>query len=175
MYIQIERQLNPAFFEKFWELYQSSFPEYEQRSLKSQLKLAEVSEYKMLTCVSAQNILGFLAYWEFENFLYLEHLAIDDKYRGNGLGSELMRHFMKLGDNLKIILEIDPVEDALSERREMFYHRLGFKTNNYDFINPGYIGKAKPHKLILLSKPDLLDLLEYQSFVQLLYSRVLKY
>ncbi len=161
-------------FDEFWNLYQISFPEYEQRSIESQKSLTNAENYTLLSFAEQETYVGLLTYWDFEEFCYLEHFAINPGLRGKGYGSKIIQYFLK-NDSNKLILEIDPIEDDISKKRCRFYERLGFKQNSFDFINPGYKGKKHPHQLTLMSSPEILTEEEYILFTDTLNNIILKY
>lgn len=165
---------NPQIYNMFWDLYQASFPDYEQRSHKSQKSLQKADKFTLLSFCEGKQYIGFLAYWNLNQFCYLEHFAISPNLRGKGYGSEIINHFSKI-DGKKLLLEIDPVADNISRKRCEFYEKLGFKSNDFDFINPGYKGKEKPHRLTLMSKPTKLSHNEYANFCRSLRNDVLVY
>ncbi len=165
---------DPDLFNAFWGLYKSSFPEYEQRSYKSQKSLEKISEYSLLSFVDEKSYLGFLACWHLSGFYYIEHVSINPDFRGKGYGSIIFNYIKEKLEG-KIVLEIDPVIDDISTKRFSFYSRLGFKENQFNFINPGYKDKATPHRLTLLSTPGILSEEEYLLFCNLLVNKVLIY
>ncbi len=46
------------------------------------------------------------------------------------------------------------ITDDISNRRKAFYKRLGFVQTDYEHIHPAYRKEQKPHKLVILSKPQ---------------------
>ena len=41
-------------------------------------------------------IIGFIAIWEFDDFVYVEHFALTESCRGLGLGSKMLKETAKL-------------------------------------------------------------------------------
>ena len=73
-------------YRQFKRLYEESFPLSEQRT-EFQQKMAFESERYRLVCHEENNVLvGFISYWDFDNFIYIEHFAVNKDLRGRGYG-----------------------------------------------------------------------------------------
>lgn len=161
------------YFDKLMEIYNYSFPEFERRTLNDQIEVLKNKNYKC-TIVCEDNILiGIILYWEFENYKYIEHLAINKDFRGQSYGSKILKDFCS--DNKIIILEIDLPIDEISIKRLNFYERLGFIMQEFDHIHPPYRKIYKGHKLKIMSfKRELLKK-EYDKFNKFLEYEIMKY
>ena len=94
--------------------------------------------------------LGLLTTWHFEEFIYIEHFAIDPSLRSQGYGSEALKAFIK--EQCKpIILEAEPPTDELSIRRIHFYERSGFVLHDYPYMQPAYTEDSHSVELRLMS------------------------
>jgi len=136
-------------------LYVGSFPPAERRNFESVKILLEREDvpFKMIAAVEADELQGFLSYWEFEGFKYIEHFAIDVRKRGNGIGSGLLEYFLQgCGDN-PVILEVELPETSYDARRRVdFYMRHCFiiwKRLNY--VQPAYEKDGMPVAMRLMS------------------------
>ncbi len=112
-------------FDDFWSLYESSFPQNERRTKKEQNLILARKNYRAKVVLSDGVFSGVFCYWSFEWFSFVEHFAIAKDLRSKGLGSAVMREFLK--QNARVILEIDPVCDGITQKRYDFYSRLGFQ------------------------------------------------
>ena len=99
---------------------------------------------------------GFMTVWELEGFAYLEHFAVYDKYKNQGLGS---RALGLLKDRCeRIVLEAEPPEDELKARRIAFYERNGFYANDHFYLQPPYRRADEERvRLVLMSCPAPLE------------------
>ena len=113
-------------FDEMFEILEQSFPADERRPREQQLKLFEGEEEK---------IMGFMALWEFEDFVYIEHFALRADCRGRGTGSKMLGQVMSAFDK-PVCLEVEPPETEKSCRRIAFYERNGMYLNQYDYIQP---------------------------------------
>lgn len=123
-------------FEQIYGIMKESFPESEYREYDRQQKLLSDPRYRILTEKNEQHeIIGFLAGWEFEDFRYVENLAVRPSVRSGGIGGRLMRRFMEQS-SLPIVLEVELPVDEWRQRRITFYQRLGFYLTDYRYIQP---------------------------------------
>lgn len=155
-----------------WEIYSDSFPIYEQRQLKHQLeKFADPCFYCQV--FSQQNkVIGFIFWWDIGSQVYIEHLAISSKLRGQNYGSLLLSEFCK-AEARPVILEIDPPIDDISQRRLRFYQALGFHLHDFEHIHPPYQEGYQGHRLNVLAYPHPISLVNYQLFNDFLLRRVM--
>jgi predicted GNAT family acetyltransferase len=68
-----------------------------------------------------------LMYAETDDFIFVDYLYVSKDTRGQGLGSKLIEKLKKR--QKPIILEVEPLDydDSDTEKRLLFYKRLGFK------------------------------------------------
>ena len=150
-------------YSEFKSLYSSSFPIFEQRT-EEQQKIAFLHpQYHLIAYAEENKFIGFISYWEFPAYIYIEHFAVNESLRGNGIGSNLLNKF--IGEHSKIIiLEIDPITDMISTARLRFYQKCGFFTNDYHHIHPAYRKEFEGHSLIVLSTKRKITKNEYDLF-----------
>ena len=161
---QIEiKSISDKLFVAFKDLYSISFPIFEQRTEVQQMKAFACPDYHLLCFVENEVFIGFIAYWELEHCLYIEHFAIHQLLRGKGYGSRVLKEYLKMA-NKTVVLEIDPITDEVSEARLHFYKRCGFVENVYDHVHSPYREGYKAHHLEVLSFPSDLTPEEYASF-----------
>lgn len=152
-----------SFYHLFEKLYSISFPIFEQRTDEQQEKAFTFSNYHLIGYEENETFIGFISYWEFEYYLYIEHFAINQELRGKGYGSEILQLFIRSTDKI-ILLEIDPVVDKVSEARLQFYKKCGFYENSYPHVHPPYRDKYRAHPLVVLTTKRKITAREYQIF-----------
>ena len=155
-------------FSEIYRIMQASFSDDEYRPYDEQLALFEEPEYRIYYMPA-----GFLAVWEFESFIYIEHFAVDPALRNSGTGSamlqELVRKYQK-----QICLEVELPEDELTRRRIGFYERNGFVFNEYPYIQPP-ISKGKlPVPLRVMTYGKGITRQAFEEMKEVLYRRVYK-
>lgn len=137
-------------------LYNSSFPVNERRKFSYVERLLEKEDvpFSILSATENGEFVGFLSYWEFQGFRYIEHFAVVEEKRCKGRGYEMLEHFIDDCGKTPIILEVEKPEDSdIARRRVDFYMRHGFiiwKRLNY--MQPPYElgGEALEMKLMTL-------------------------
>lgn len=121
-------------FNKIFKLMETSFPKTEFRTREDQKKLLDNKFYNLKPYFNDKNeILAFIATWEFSDFIFVEHIAVSPNARGMGLGTKIMDELIN-STNKKIVLEIEPPTDETCVRRMKFYEKLGFKMNDYEYF-----------------------------------------
>lgn len=158
------KSTDDKYFDPVWEIYNTSFPSSERRVLEHQ-KIALKNKLYHLDCyIEDDKAVGLLAYWDFPDYLYIEHFAINSALRSGGYGSRILRSL--LGSTQKtVIIEIDPQIDDISVRRRNFYERLGFIRNPYVHPTPNY--QPEHHadmNLTIMTYPEEISGQEYERY-----------
>jgi ribosomal protein S18 acetylase RimI-like enzyme len=141
-----------------YDLYVRSFPENERRSHEGFVQLFEKQNSFYCTVLMHENrFVGFLTFWEFNHFVYIEHFAISPQQRGQSLGSSTLKQFMK-SISKPIVLEVELPESDTAKRRIRFYECLGFCVCNHSYKQPPYDkNKENVPMLLMCSKKDFLE------------------
>lgn len=160
--IRIDNTKNPH-YESFKELYAKSFPIFEQRTEQQQKYAFTKENYHLMAYFDASLFIGFIAYWDFKTYVYIEHFAVTASIRGKGYGSSILNSFKNYVRKM-VLLEIDPIQDEISEARLRFYKRNGFHENIYNHIHPAYRENYKSHQLIVMTTQRPLSVKEYLVF-----------
>ena len=87
--------------------------------------------------------IGFISYWDFSTYVYIEHFAIHENFRGQGYGGLLLEDFNKRLNKI-ILLEI-------------------FE-NHYNHFHPPYRNTYRGHALIILTTERQITEDEYIQF-----------
>ncbi|MCC8146204.1 MAG: GNAT family N-acetyltransferase [Bacteroidales bacterium] len=151
------------FFNDFWEIYEPSFPLCERRAREDHNRIFNIDYYHLDAWVKDDKVLGFIGWWDLDDVRYVEHYAIHPASRSEGYGSIFLKQWMDDSDKL-VLLEIEPVEDEISQRRQNFYHRLGFIDSPIRHWHPPYHKGMDRVDLWLLTYPSPLEENAYQRF-----------
>ena len=171
---QIKSQASP-YWDSLVRIYHTSFPIDEQRPIESIAHLIEHDERFVAYAIVNENeddndaaglqaisqqptaksqyLLGLLTTWHFEEFIYIEHFAIDPDLRSRGYGAEALKTFIAQQQR-PIVLEAEPPTDELSTRRVGFYKRLGLTLYDFPYIQPAYTPESNPVELRLMGTLD---------------------
>lgn len=154
---------NDPLFNDFKALYADSFPVFEQRTEKHQASAFLHSNYHVEAYVEQEQFIGFIAYWAFQDYLYIEHYAIHKQLRGQGYGSRILQSFIASHPE-KVLLEIDPIQDEISAARLRFYQHCGFVVNTHRHVHPPYREGYHGHDLLVLTTQRTITAEEYKQF-----------
>lgn len=163
------QRINETNFPEIYRIMQASFSDDEYRPYDEQLALFEEPEYRIYYMPA-----GFLAVWEFESFIYIEHFAVDPALRNSGTGSAMLKELVKQYQKL-ICLEVELPEDELTRRRIGFYERNGFVFNEYPYIQPPISKGKSPVPLRIMTYGEAITRETFEAIKNVLYRSVYKY
>lgn len=138
MSVVLERIQSAAhsYLEDLLPLYIESFPREERRDLNALLRMLNVPEMYFSAITIESKLIGFVIYWKFTGFLYIEHLVIFLNQRGKGIGKGVLRWLQNEGS--PILLEVEIPFDEGSAQRVAFYNKSGFSSLPIDYRQPPY-------------------------------------
>ena len=167
------KRINREDFDAVFSIMEQSFPLDEYRTYEEQKELFAIPEYAIygLYAEDESLIKGFAAVWEFENVVFLEHLAVNPACRNGGLGAKMLQG-LKEEFGKPICLEVELPEDELTRRRIGFYERNGFVLNPYDYIQPPLSKGRKAIPLMIMTSEKGLSQEEFFEVRDLLYKKV---
>lgn len=133
-------------------VYEYSFPADERRDFdKVKALLKENDAFRLALIEKDGTPVGLFAYWEWSDWRYVEHFAVDNTCRGGGIGAEVMQAFLQMSGT-PVVLEVEHPDDEISRRRIGFYERQGFILQPaFDYIQPPYDSSKNPLHLYLMS------------------------
>ena len=145
-------------FTQFWNLMTFSFPEVERRDCEGFAFICKNDAFAIKSNLGNNSDLEyFITHWELKNFIYIEHFAISHHLRGKGMGSSILKDFIKKNKR-PIVLEVEPPVDSISRRRIQFYERLGFTLFHWNYQQPPYRQSDDFLDLLLMTNsPELLQ------------------
>jgi ribosomal protein S18 acetylase RimI-like enzyme len=160
--IRIENEKD-VFFHSFWEIYEPAFPFCERRSLDDQVRIFTNKTCFLEAWIENGVVLGFIGWWNCGDLRFVEHYAIHPACRSQGYGSLFLSGWINQ-NSLPVLLEIEPVTDDISRRRQQFYRKLGFKDNAIKHRQPPYHKGEKPLNMWLMSYPHEISTNCYERF-----------
>ena len=167
---RIQSESNP-FYSVAFARCADSFPIHEQRLRESQQQILTHPQYHCCAVLENGSFCGILFYWEIGKISYIEHFAVSFDQRGKGIGSQILKTFLK--EHPLTVLEIDPPCDSVSIRRKGFYERLRFAENLQEHFHPSYRPGVSPHALRVMSFPRTISKEEYEVFFTYLKDTVM--
>ncbi len=156
-----------------WSIYETAFPKNEQWREADYDRAFGDPLFEADAVTLDGGVVGLLFHWQAGDWRYIEHLAVDAALRGRQLGTRILEAFFEHAGG-RVILEIDPPEDAVSIRRLHFYERSGFVANPaYRYIHPSYRRPFEPYPLLLLSRAHPLGCDDARRFAEFVRERIL--
>ena len=155
------------------DLFESAFPD-DERPPFTELKHRDKDKFHFLvaTIDDGEEPIGILTYWDFEEMIYIEHFAIDEELRNQGLGKAVFLNFISQ-QKKQIILEVERPHDETSEHRIEFYASMGLFQNPQEYLQPPYRKGKKTVPMIVMSKYELDDE-EFDEIREIIYREVYK-
>lgn len=164
---------NVSDFEEIFNIMQDSFPSDEYRYKDEQKALFDLDEYAVYVEKDGEKIIAFLAIWEFNDFIFLEHFAVQKQIRGKGIGSKMLNALSKIYSK-PICLEVELPTTEQAQKRIEFYKRNGYFYNEYEYYQPPISLGKNPLPLRITSYKKQLSFEEFTLVKNTLYKRVYK-
>ncbi|MDE6217370.1 MAG: GNAT family N-acetyltransferase [Muribaculaceae bacterium] len=153
-------KLDVADYPRFLSLYNETFPADERRLYRDEKELDTFirehhGKFHAFAVKDGDLFLGFLSYWIFKGYIYIEHFAVAPANRGRNIGRKLLHHLMKEeGEN--ILLEVEHPETADAQRRIRFYEEQGFRVRKeFEYMQPAYGKDQQPMPMLLMTHGDV--------------------
>lgn len=148
------KNTNDKLFTELYDLYEEAFPTTERRDKNGFMgKMLHEPRFHCTAFIHDTIFAGFLTYWQFDSFLYVEHFAISEKLRGNNLGGKVLSQFVK-ETSLPVVLEVEIPDTPIAKRRIAFYERHGFRIVHDDYVQPPYIDGLPSVPMFLMSTAE---------------------
>lgn len=140
----------------FLRLYDSSFPVNERRIYKDtdhfrKFVAEKRGKFNVLVAKEDDLFLGFISYWDFGKFVYIEHFAVEENLRGRNIGGRILDYIIKeVSENL--VLEVELPTTHLAMRRINFYKRMGFILHeDLEYYQPPYSCEKEWVRLLIMT------------------------
>ena len=158
--MNIER-MQPADFDAVYRLLTQSFPATERRGAAGQRALFSDSAYRVdILRAPDGGVQALIASWDFDDFVFLEHFAVDPVCRSGGIGGQMLD-------------EAELPETELAARRIGFYERHGFTVNaDYAYFQPALAPGGDPLPMHLLTTGGACTACELRAIETLVHARV---
>lgn len=150
------------------ELLTEAFPVEERPSLKDWRERFQ-NEFHRCVILQGGNAIGLLSYWDFTQFIYIEHFAINAELRNQKLGGKVLDQFIQ-GEKC-VVLEAELPTTPLAIRRIKFYQRHGFSIAPYPYEQPAYAEGLPTVTLHILATQEISATL-FEEIRQLIHREV---
>ena len=122
-------------YEQIKTLYEESFPRTERFPFDYIIKRSQKNDIKFEVFYDNDNFIG-LSYMIMEkNIVFILYFAVNNKHRGKGYGTEILKQLKEKYKDYTILLEIEELREDSSNydqrvRRKSFYEKNGFYGTN---------------------------------------------
>lgn len=154
------KKLEAPDYPDFLTLYNQSFPPDQRRSYCDGQHLAAFIDEKggkfhIIAAKDEDQFLGFISYWIFEKYIYVEHFAVKPHLRGKKIGTLLLDNLInEVRSDILLEVELPDSEDNI--RRIQFYQRNGFRCRDeIAYTQPPYEPGKDPVRLMLMTHGDV--------------------
>ncbi len=147
------------------------FPESSRLKLSELEKLFSHPSFKFHAIFCNGVVAGVITTWEFSEFLFVEYFVVDKNFRGMGIGSEVMKLFLK-NVRKKVVLEVEPPHTQVAKQRIDFYKRLGFRACPRHYDQPPYDNEKEWVPMMLMSFPEPIGQGEFKYLKNNIYRKV---
>ncbi|MBQ5590241.1 MAG: GNAT family N-acetyltransferase [Clostridia bacterium] len=161
-------------FNKFYALLQDGLLREEYRSMTRQKELFQNDAYKVLFCCKDEQIVGVMALWELDNFVFIEHFVVKSEFRGQKIGSKMLG-FINSHFDKNVILEVELPYNEINKRRICFYERNGFFYNDFEYYQIPLNPLDNPLELRIMSSFKSLNKDEFSQVKSTLYDKIYNY
>ena len=170
--MQIER-MRPEDFDAVFRLLSQSFPAGERRDAAGQLALLSDSAYRIdILRAPSGGVQALMASWDFDDFVFFEHFAVDPACRSGGIGGQMLDALLARAHK-PACLEVELPETEMAARRIGFYERHGFAVNaDYPYFQPALVPGGSPLPMHLLTTGGARTAAELRAIETLLHTRV---
>lgn len=158
------KTISKAEYDKYFALLEDDFCLEERKTKLDELAAFEDKNFSPNFIYEDGKLIGYACYWEFEDFLFVEHFAILKDMRGTGCGSRFLKEFTDKV-NKPIILEVELPESEEAIKRIKFYERLGFVINPYTYAQPSYHEGKEPVPMHVMTYKTVLEKEAYDKHV----------
>ena len=146
------RQITKQSIDQAIALYTEAFPKIERRPVAQWLDLWQTcNHFRIIEILSDDVFAGFISYWDFEDFIYIEHFATSKSLRGNGIGGKAIDTFKQSCQGKPVVLEVEMPTDDISKHRIAFYNKHGFTLSELPYMQPAYRPCDDPIELRIMS------------------------
>ena len=169
------RKLMRKDFDSVFQIIEASFPEDEYRTYDEQKALLDHSAYEVYILKNSDDstIKAFIAAWEFDSFVFIEHFAVNPTYRNSGIGSDFLRELVRMLGKM-VCLEVEPPDNDMASRRIGFYQRNNFFLNKYPYTQPPISAGRNPVPLLIMTYGRYINKVEFSRIKEELFTQVYK-
>ena len=93
------KKITKVDFDKFYSLLEKDFCFAERKTKEDEFETLKNSKFSANFIYHNDLLIGYICFWDFEEFLYIEHFAIIEELRNQYWGTKFLKEFVL--NNLK--------------------------------------------------------------------------
>ncbi|MHB9055181.1 MAG: GNAT family N-acetyltransferase [Paludibacteraceae bacterium] len=173
-FIRIQ-SVHDKYADELTELYLETFSENQRHNREDFISLLNTNKKFNCNAVIMNNVLvGFFHYWDFDDFLFLEHIAIEPPLRGHKLGEKVINLVRSFAQKPLVIEVEQPESSEYGVRRIEFYRRLGFEVIPHKYLQPPYRKGEEYVPLEMMSDNPTFATDNFEKIRDIIYQNVYK-
>lgn len=141
-------------------LYEDAFPADERRPYVSVSDFldfldAKQGKFAVVSIHCNGRFAGFISFWRFDRYVYIEHFATLPQLRGQGVGGAALQQFFDTVGN-DVVLEAELPDNDIARRRIGFYRRHGFNVaTGFRYFQPPYAEGLESVEMLVMARGDV--------------------
>ena len=154
-------------------LYESAFPAIERRDSNAWKQMWKENPLFHIDeiLLTDNTFAGFITYWDFTDFVYVEHFATMPQVRNQGIGKKVIEA-LKQKISPPIVLEVEEPTNEMATRRISFYEKQGFSIIHKPYMQPPYHKGDNYFPLLIMATNETYAQTHFEQIVQTLYKYV---
>jgi hypothetical protein len=153
-----------------WKLMIDTF-DYERRRCKKEFEeICQRTSYQLIELRSNNQLQGIVGYWDFSNWIAIEHLAVQPGEDEKQIVPTLLKQLLTFaGKGVIVIAEVDMLQNDPQNMIKSLYKQSGFIENPYVYIQPSYHKGCASFPQRILSYPVAISYEQFKELRSLLY------
>ena len=118
------------------KIYCDAFPKKDRMAFPLMIAMSKLWNTEFLSFYDGDTAVGMIYLAKNHGLVFIMFLAVDEKIRSKGYGSKILRYIRNRYASRKIIVSIEPCEEAapdldVRKKRKQFYLRNGYSETGY--------------------------------------------
>ncbi len=164
--------LNFETFDAAYDIMKEAFPSSERLPYAKQKNRLKEDDYYLCGHWMDDTLAAIVGYWDFDQFLYIEHFAVNAQIRNGGLGGRVLDQFKDRTQGRTVVLEVEEPSTPITKRRIQFYERKGFTLSDYGYLQPSMSQGHPDVPLRIMSWPQVPEPQTYAAMKDLIFKMV---
>lgn len=148
--------------EKIKDIYTSSFLKEDRMPFWLMLIMAKMKSTDFLSFYDGDTLCGFVYMATIKKITFVMFFAVDENIRSKGYGSRILDKIQSIYPNNKIIISIEPCDEAAEDIEERLRRKRFYAKNGY--IEAGYLVELANKKQEVLIKNGEFNVREFTLF-----------